>query len=150
MDILFRYIHFLSFILLCGSLLAENILIRNSMTRRELGTLARVDGLFGLSAMTALGAGLLLWFVYGKGFAFYARNPVFHAKLTLFLIVGLLSIRPTVFFLKQRKGNPSDTVPVPSARPESGPHRIVRGVGNPVVCGNDGQRYRAALKSGAG
>jgi putative membrane protein len=115
MDILFRYIHFLSFILLCGSLLAENILIRNSMSRRELGTLARVDALFGLSALTALGAGLLLWFVYGKGFAFYARNPVFHAKLTLFLIVGLLSIRPTVFFLKQRKGNPSDTVPVPSA-----------------------------------
>ena len=115
MDILFRYIHFLSFILLCGSLLAENILIRNSMTRRELGTLARVDGLFGLSAMTALGAGLLLWFVYGKGFAFYARNPVFHAKLTLFLIVGLLSIRPTVFFLKQRKGNPSDIRTVPSA-----------------------------------
>jgi putative membrane protein len=114
MDILFRYIHFLSFILLCGSLLAENILIRNSLTRRELGTLARVDALFGLSAMTALGAGLLLWFVYGKGFAFYARNPVFHAKLTLFVIVGLLSIRPTVFFLKQRKGNPADTVAVPA------------------------------------
>lgn len=115
MDILFRYLHFLSFILLCGSLMAENLLIRKSMTRRELATLARVDGLFGMSAMTALGAGLLLWFAYGKGFAFYAKNPVFHAKLTLFLIVGLLSIRPTVFFLKQRKGNPSDTVPVPPA-----------------------------------
>lgn len=114
MDILFRYIHFLSFILLCASLLAENILIRNTLTRRELATLARVDALFGLSAMTALGAGLLLWFVYGKGFAFYAKNPVFHAKLTLFLIVGLLSIRPTVFFLKQRKGNPADTVELPS------------------------------------
>lgn len=114
MDILFRYIHILSFILLCASLFAENILIRNSLSRRELGALARVDGLFGLSAMTALGAGLLLWFVYGKGFAFYAKNPVFHAKLTLFLIVGLLSIRPTVFFLKQRKGNPTDTVAVPS------------------------------------
>ncbi len=113
MDILFRYLHFLSFILLCASLLAENILIRKSLTRRELGTLARVDALFGLSAMTALGAGLLLWFVYGKGFAFYAKNPVFHAKLTLFLIVGLLSIRPTVFFLKQRKGNPSDAIAVP-------------------------------------
>jgi putative membrane protein len=115
MEILIRYLHFLSFILLCGSLLAENVLIRKSLTRKELGTLAKVDALFGVSAISVLIAGLLLWFVYGKGFAFYARNPVFHAKVTLFAIVGLLSIRPTVFFLKQRKGDPEQTIGVPKA-----------------------------------
>jgi putative membrane protein len=115
MEILIRYLHFLSFILLCGSLLAENVLIRKSLTRKEVGILAKVDALFGLSAISVLIAGLLLWFVYGKGFAFYAKNPVFHAKVTLFAIVGLLSIRPTVFFLKQRKGHPEETIGVPKA-----------------------------------
>jgi len=115
MEILIRYIHFLAFILLCGSLLAENVLIRKSLTRKELGTLAKVDALFGLSAVSVLVAGLLLWFVYGKGAAFYAKNPVFHAKLTLFAIVGLLSIKPTVFFLKQRKGASHESVAVPNA-----------------------------------
>lgn len=115
MGILIRYIHFLSLILLCGSLLAENVLIRKSLTRKELGTLAKVDALFGLSAASVLIAGLLLWFVYGKGFAFYAKNPVFYVKLALFAIVGLLSIRPTIFFLKQRKGASHESVPIPNA-----------------------------------
>ena len=35
-----------------------------------------------------------------KGQAFYFSNPVFHAKLTLFVLVGLLSIYPTVRFIK--------------------------------------------------
>ncbi|HKP95411.1 MAG TPA: DUF2214 family protein [Fibrobacteria bacterium] len=115
MAILVRYLHFLSLIVLCGTLLAENVLIRNSLTRKELSRIASVDAVFGLGAVSTLTAGLLLWFKYGKGTAFYLKNPVFHAKLSLFLIVGLLSIVPTVFFLKQRKGAPEEVVAVPAS-----------------------------------
>lgn len=44
---------------------------------------------------------------------FYTGNPVFHAKLTLFVVVGLLSIYPTVFLLRQRK-NADETIAVPA------------------------------------
>jgi putative membrane protein len=91
----------------------ENILIRKSLTRAEIARIARVDLVFGLSALSTLAAGSLLWFRYGKGVHFYLKNPVFHTKLGLFLAVGLLSILPTLFFLKQGKGDPGETVAVP-------------------------------------
>jgi putative membrane protein len=113
MDILVRYLHFVSILVLFGTLLAENILIKRILPRAEIGRLARIDMAFGISAASTLGAGLLLWFRYGKGAQFYLKNPVFHAKLGLFLAVGLLSIYPTVVFLQQRKGDAADNVPLP-------------------------------------
>jgi putative membrane protein len=115
LDILVRYLHFVSILSLFGTLLAENILIGKALPRAEIKRLARIDAAFGLSALSALAAGLLLWFRYGKGAQFYLKNPVFHAKLGLFLLVALLSIYPTVFFLKRRKGEPGETVAVPGS-----------------------------------
>jgi putative membrane protein len=114
MDIAVRYIHFLSIFLLCGSILMENALLRKEMRRGDISRLALIDSLLGMSAITVLSSGLLLWFQFGKGFAFYAGNPVFHAKLTAFLIGALLSIYPTVYFIRQRKGDPEERISVPS------------------------------------
>ncbi|MDB5102883.1 MAG: hypothetical protein JWP91_572 [Fibrobacteres bacterium] len=114
MAILVRYLHFLSIIILCGTLIVENSLLRKSLMRKEIARLASVDLVFGLSALSTLSAGLMLWFYYGKGVAFYLKNPVFHAKLGFFLTVGLMSIYPTMYFLKQRKGNPEESVTVPA------------------------------------
>jgi putative membrane protein len=113
MAILFRYLHFLSLIVFCGTLLAENFLLQKSLKRWEIARFAKVDGLYGLSAMCTLFFGLMLLFKYGNGLAFYLRNPVFHAKLTLFVLVGLLSIAPTIFFIKQRKGPAEEEVAIP-------------------------------------
>jgi putative membrane protein len=43
-----------------------------------------------------------------KGWAFYAHNPVFHLKLGLFVLVGLLSILPTRAFLRWRRARRAD------------------------------------------
>jgi putative membrane protein len=112
MAVLIRYLHFVSILVLFGTLLAENILIKRTLARSEIVRLARIDAWFGLSA-ASLTAGLFLWFRYGKGAEFYLKNPVFHAKLGLFLAVGLLSIYPTVVFLKRRKGDPGESVALP-------------------------------------
>lgn len=42
-------------------------------------------------------------------------NSLFHAKLGLFILVGLLSILPTVVFIKWRKTLKAGQVPAPSA-----------------------------------
>jgi putative membrane protein len=49
----------------------------------------------------------------GKPSVFYTKNWIFHTKLTVFILVGLSSIVPTIFFIKNRKGDPDEVVEVP-------------------------------------
>jgi putative membrane protein len=113
-ELFLRYIHFISIFAIVGALASEYVLLKKTLTRGELSRLAKVDAVYGIAALTLLVAGLTLWLGgYGKPSEFYSKNWVFHLKLSLFVVVGLLSIYPTVFFLKQRKGNPDEEVSVP-------------------------------------
>lgn len=112
-EILLRYLHFISILVLVGSLVGEHLLLKDRMTRREIRRLAALDGWYGLSAILLVAAGLTLWFGVGKSAEFYSKNWIFHIKLTLAILLGVLSIYPTVFFFKQRKGDPTEEVPIP-------------------------------------
>jgi putative membrane protein len=112
-EILIRYGHFLGILAIASSLVAEHLLIRPSLTRREIGRLAVIDGIYGAGALLVLGCGLGMWLGGFKNADYYTQNPVFHTKVTLFVIMGILSIWPTVFFLKQRKGNADEVVAIP-------------------------------------
>jgi putative membrane protein len=115
-EILLRYIHFISIFTIVGSLVSEHLLLKQELTRKEIRRLARIDGFYGLAALTLLAAGLTLWLGgIGKPAIFYSKNWIFHTKITCFVIVGLLSIYPTIFFTKNRKGNPEEKVQVPSS-----------------------------------
>jgi len=113
MDILIRYLHLFAVFILAGSLIIENIAIAKTVSKEDIRQLLKVDAAYGLSAAVVLLCGLALWLWVGKPSAFYNSNPVFHVKITLFLIVGLLSIYPTVFFMRQRNTE-SDTIAVPN------------------------------------
>ena len=112
-ELLVRYIHFLGIMLLASMLVTENILLSKNLKRKTVEKLAIIDGIYGLSAIITLSAGLMLWLAVGKPSQFYSNNVIFHAKLGLFVFVGLLSIFPTVFILKQRKSVNGEIV-VPS------------------------------------
>jgi len=115
-ELILRYFHFISIFAIVGTLVAEHLLLKKEMTRLELGRVARIDGVYGIAALTLLGAGLTLWLgEFGKPAIFYTKNWIFHTKLTLFIIIGLLSIYPTVFFLKNRKGNPEERITIPNS-----------------------------------
>lgn len=113
MEILFRYAHFTGILLLCSTLVLEVMLLKPALTRREIRKLSLIDAVFGAAALLVLTAGLLLWFHGGKPSAFYSRNPVFIAKISLFAITALISIHPTVFFLRNRKGAGDQIVSIP-------------------------------------
>ena len=52
----------------------------------------------------------------GKPAAFYTENHLFLTKVGLFVIVGLLSIHPTIFFLKNQKGeDDTELVDIPKS-----------------------------------
>lgn len=112
--ILIRYLHFVGILIVVGALFTELFLVKKEHTRKELAHISRIDGLYGMGAMMILAGGLLMWFAVGKPAEFYTKNWIFHAKVTLFVIVGLLSIWPTVFFIKQRKGDQNEIIQIPS------------------------------------
>lgn len=103
MNILIPYLHYIGIMALMGSLISEHLILKPSLKKDQIKSLATVDLIYGLSAILVLATGLLRWFVYGKGYDFYMSTPLFHIKLTLFIIMGILSIFPTIKILKWKK-----------------------------------------------
>lgn len=115
-EILLRYLHFVSIFTIVGVLVSEHLLLKKAMTRAEIGRLARIDAVYGLAALTLLTVGFTLWLGgFGKPAVYYNHNWVFHLKLMFFLMVGLLSIYPTIFFIRNRKGERTQVVTVPTS-----------------------------------
>ena len=113
-EALVRYLHFISIIAMSCAIFGEALLIAPQLSRQQLRRLFLLDGVYGLSALAIVGLGLLLWFGIGKPSSYYSGNWIFHLKLGLFTIMALLSIAPSVFFFKQRKGPGSELVDVPA------------------------------------
>ena len=113
MDILFRYAHFLGIILTAGTLMAEVLLVKKKMTGYELRRMSLLDAAYGISILILVTAGLLLWFKSGKPSFFYSQNPIFVTKIVMVAIIGILSIYPTVYFIRNRKLPEGDVVDVP-------------------------------------
>lgn len=115
-EIFLRYLHFVSIFVIVGTLSAEAALLKSTMTRSQLARLAKIDAFYGIAAISLLAAGLTLWLGgFGKTTNYYSKNWIFHTKISLFLVVGVLSIKPTIFFLQKRKGNPEELVSVPTS-----------------------------------
>lgn len=99
-DALVAYLHYTAMVLIAVFLLIEYQTCRPGLTPQRVRYLARVDLFYMLAAILALATGLarLIWF--GKGAAFYLHNPVLYIKLALFVAVGLMSIPPTLQYLR--------------------------------------------------
>jgi putative membrane protein len=99
-----------------GSLVSEHLLLKKTLSRSEIERLAQIDGVYGLAVLILLGVGMTLWLGgYGKPTDFYSSNALFHTKLTLFIIIGILSIYPTVFFIKNKNGDQQENIHVPKS-----------------------------------
>lgn len=100
--VLFRYLHLIAVLVLVGGILIENAAIKKVINQEDARNLARVDAACGMSVVVILCLGLVLWFVVGKPPEFYTPNPVFQAKLILFIGLVALAIKPALFFIKHR------------------------------------------------
>jgi putative membrane protein len=94
------YLHYVAMISIAVILIVEYMVCLPGMTGSRVRLLTRLDLLYMGVALLALGSGAarVVWF--GKGAAFYLYNPVFYIKLALFLAVGLISIPPTLQYLR--------------------------------------------------
>lgn len=105
---LLAYFHFISIFTLVSTVVAELVLFNRTCSSKTLKLLGRIDSLYGLASILVLGSGFLRVYLTGKGWQYYFSNHIFLTKLGLFIIVGLLSIKPTVTFIKLRKEKVSE------------------------------------------
>ena len=97
------FLHHLMAFTLVACVVYEFIAYRQGMTIEEARRIQRADLLYGISAGLLLVIGLLRVFYFEKGPAFYSQNPFFWLKMNTFLVVGLLSIDPTIRYLRWNK-----------------------------------------------
>jgi putative membrane protein len=103
LDLLLSALHFLLVFLLIAILAAQSILIRPGMTTDGMRLAASLDRAYGASAFLLLGIGFARVYWGAKGSPFYLSNPLFWTKISLFMIVAMLSIPTTVQLIRWSK-----------------------------------------------
>lgn len=115
-DAILAWIHFLLAFLLVGALVAEVFILRLPVDGRVAQLLTRVDLFYGVSAGLLIAAGVSRVIWGAKGWVYYQAEPFFWAKMATFAGVGLISILPTMTFLRWRRAaTSSDTFVAPEA-----------------------------------
>jgi putative membrane protein len=104
LEAILAYMHFLAILTLVVFISSEAALCRAEwMNASVVERLARVDRIYGIAAGLVLLTGLARTWWGMKGTAWYWHQPLLHLKLGLFIAVGLMSIKPTMMFLRWRK-----------------------------------------------
>ncbi len=96
----FAFLHFTAVFGIFVTVFYEFMALSERPTVAEARKIQMCDRLYGIFATMLLVVGFIRVLYLEKGREFYFSNPFFHAKLTLFVLVGLLSIYPTIRFIK--------------------------------------------------
>jgi putative membrane protein len=122
LEALLSYAHLLAILTLVVFVASEAALCRPEwLNAQVVERLVTVDRVYGIAAGAVLVTGVLRVVLGAKGAAWYGHNWLLWTKLALFVVVGLLSIRPTLRFAGWRKA-----LRATGALPEAGEVRQVR------------------------
>lgn len=96
-EALLAYAHLLAIFATATFLASQAALCRSEwLNAAAVQRLARIDLLYGVSALLVLATGLARTWWGVKGFGWYWSQPLLHAKVTLFVVIGVLSLVPTL------------------------------------------------------
>jgi len=112
-DLHFAMAHHLLVFALAGVLAFELGAVRARMETRDVVRLARADAWYGILAAAIIVVGFSRAVLAAKGWAYYSVNLFFWAKIAAFAVVGILSIFPTIAYLRWRRAGRSDAAFVP-------------------------------------
>lgn len=100
---LFASLHHVAILILFAALASERVLLAQEWNLKVARGLALLDGIYGGAAASVLGIGLMRVMFYEKGWDYYAHQHWFWGKIALFSLGGLLSLYPTIVFLRWRR-----------------------------------------------
>ena len=110
LDLVLAVAHHLLVFSLFGVLMAEFVVVRRGMTKAMVERVTAIDLWYGVLAGLILAVGFGRAIFAAKGWLYYSHNAFFWAKIGVFVIVGLLSVPPTLAFIRWRRatGAPDD------------------------------------------
>jgi putative membrane protein len=111
---LFASLHLLALGVGLGAIYARARALKGPLDDAGIARVLLADNLWGLAGILWLSTGLVRAFGgLEKGTLYYLGEPLFHAKMTLFVLVLALEVRPMITLLRWRKqrrlGQPVDT-----------------------------------------
>lgn len=112
----FAFLHFLAVFGIVSTLFLEWQTMSPAPTHAEAKRMQLADRWFGIFAMVILVVGFLRVYYFEKGKAFYLSNPFFQAKLLLFVVIGVVSIYPTIRFIRWGRQMKQGAAPALSPR----------------------------------
>ncbi len=122
-DLAFAMGHHLLVFTLLGILAFEIGAVSGDIGPRRIATLVKLDLWYGIIAAAVLAVGFARAIFAAKGWSYYATNVFFWAKIGTFVAIALISIAPTLAFIRWRRAAASD-----SFQPPAGELARVRGL----------------------
>jgi len=108
-------------------LLAEVVLLRPNLTPERIRQLGAIDMAYGAVAMLIIVVGVLRVIFGDKGADYYLHNWAFWLKMAAFLLVGLLSVPPTIAIIGWRRKLTADPKFAPDTATIAGLRRFFVG-----------------------
>lgn len=104
LEALLAYAHLLAILTMVVFISSEAALCRPEwINAKVVERLGKVDRVYGIAAGAVLLTGIARTWWGIKGTPWYWSNGLLHLKLALFVAIGLISIKPTMMFLRWRK-----------------------------------------------
>ena len=110
LDLVLAILHHLIVFTLFAVVFVEFVNVRSGMDAAAVRRIAAIDAWYGILAGVIIAVGFSRVIFAAKGWYYYSHNLFFWTKIGTFVVIGLLSIPPTLAYLKWRKagGTPTD------------------------------------------
>jgi putative membrane protein len=110
LDLVLAIAHHVLVFSLFGVLFAELVLVRKGVDLATVTRVGRIDLMYGALAGLIIVVGFSRALFAAKGWLYYSHNLFFHLKVGVFVIIGLLSVPPTLAYIRWRRTGitPSD------------------------------------------
>lgn len=106
--VILPWIHYVAIVTLSGAIFAKLYLMKLPASSDIVRLLPRIDRLEGISAVIVFITGLARVWHGAKPAEFYWQNGLFHGVVGLFVLAALLSLIPTVRFMRWKRALEAD------------------------------------------
>jgi len=103
LDAVLAFLHYIAMFMLVGFLVAEALTFRAALDEKAVRFLGRIALWYFGAAMATLVTGFLRLVFGAKGPDFYLNSWPIYVKIGLFLAIAVISVNPTLTFIKWRR-----------------------------------------------
>ena len=103
LDAVLAYLHFMSIFVLFAYMVVETVMLRGTLDAERIRRLGRVDIIYFGAAMAVLATGFLRAIFGMKGADYYFSWWPIYAKLGTFVVIGVISVIPTLAYIRWRR-----------------------------------------------